>query len=232
MSRSQFRLLACRLPALGCGWPADDFCDGVNDPRISRESTEYFSDSIPDRTGCQPSLLLAGTAAGRHASRHVRRSRRHVLLLATGTLPILRRVILRFLMSPILWSWHAETGWNMSIGAKLRLFSKAFIFALAFFGPAKPLFRDSEESELRPISTDPTCNPVTLYDLVGQWQLYLDSVSRTVSVDFRDDGTFVQRIIRQSGWHPRVSGGNVESRRDFGASGRLRYGWRWHQPVA
>ena len=45
------------------------------------------------------------------------------------------------------------------------------------------------------------------YDLVGQWQLYLDSVSRTVSVDFRDDGTFAQRIVPNQGGIQECPGG-------------------------
>jgi hypothetical protein len=94
----------------------------------------------------------------------------------------------------------------MSVG-EMGTILEGIVFALAFFGPAKPLFRDSEESEQQPISTDPTRNPVTLYDLVGQWQFYLDSASRTVNIDFRDDGTFAQRIILNQGGIQECPGG-------------------------
>jgi hypothetical protein len=44
-------------------------------------------------------------------------------------------------------------------------------------------------------------------DLVGCWQFYLDSATRTVSIDFRPDGTFTQSISPNQGGIQQCPGG-------------------------
>ena len=50
-----------------------------------------------------------------------------------------------------------------------------------------------------PLSTEPTGNPITVDDVVGRWQFYLDRASVTVSVDFRPDGTFSEMVLANQG---------------------------------
>ncbi|MGD0516953.1 MAG: hypothetical protein ABSA26_05395 [Thermoguttaceae bacterium] len=58
-----------------------------------------------------------------------------------------------------------------------------------------------------PLSTEPTGKPVAADDLVGRWQFYLDGVSKTVSIDFRPDGTFAQTISSNQGGAQQCPGG-------------------------
>jgi hypothetical protein len=44
-------------------------------------------------------------------------------------------------------------------------------------------------------SPDPTSEEVTPDDVIGRWQLYLDDVSKTVTIDFHADGTFAETIL-------------------------------------
>jgi hypothetical protein len=50
-----------------------------------------------------------------------------------------------------------------------------------------------------PDSTEPTEKAVTIQDVVGRWQFYLDDLGATVIVEFRPDGTFSQRIAANQG---------------------------------
>ncbi len=58
-----------------------------------------------------------------------------------------------------------------------------------------------------PLSAEPTGRSVKVDDLVGRWQFYLDSASRTVSIDFRPDGTFSQTISLNEGRIQQCPGG-------------------------
>jgi hypothetical protein len=58
-----------------------------------------------------------------------------------------------------------------------------------------------------PLSTEPTGKPVAADDLVGRWQFYLDGVSKSVSIDFRPDGTFAQTISSNQGRVQQCPGG-------------------------
>jgi len=58
-----------------------------------------------------------------------------------------------------------------------------------------------------PLSTEPTVKPVAADDLLGRWQFYLDGVSKTVSIDFRPDGTFAQTISSNQGSVQQCPGG-------------------------
>jgi hypothetical protein len=49
------------------------------------------------------------------------------------------------------------------------------------------------------ISTEPTVRPVAPSDVVGAWHFYVDAISKTVTVDFRADGTFRQTIGANQG---------------------------------
>jgi hypothetical protein len=58
-----------------------------------------------------------------------------------------------------------------------------------------------------PFSAEPTAKPVAAGDVVGRWQFYLDSASRTVIVDFRADGTFAQTWVANQGGQQECPGG-------------------------
>lgn len=50
-----------------------------------------------------------------------------------------------------------------------------------------------------PLSTEPTERPVGKDAVLGRWSFYLDRVSKTVVLEFRPDGTFVQSIRPNQG---------------------------------
>ena len=50
-----------------------------------------------------------------------------------------------------------------------------------------------------PLSMEPTTGPISLEDVVGRWQFYLDDLSRTVMVDLYADSTFAQTIAANQG---------------------------------
>jgi hypothetical protein len=54
-------------------------------------------------------------------------------------------VCLRTALSPLLYAWHASTGWKM-IFDESSLILEGVIFALVLFGPAKHLFAERRES--------------------------------------------------------------------------------------
>ena len=58
-----------------------------------------------------------------------------------------------------------------------------------------------------PFSAEPTAKPVAVEDVVGRWQFYLDSASRTVIVEFRSDGTFAQTWVANQGGQRECPGG-------------------------
>jgi hypothetical protein len=64
----------------------------------------------------------------------------------------------------------------------------------------------TEPSRLQ-LSTVPAGGPITLDDVVGRWQFYLDSASRTVIVNLRHDGSFTQQIIANRGGIQECPGG-------------------------
>lgn len=58
-----------------------------------------------------------------------------------------------------------------------------------------------------PAATDPTSAAVGVEDVQGEWQFYLDEHSRTVTVDFKPDGTFSQTVKTNQGEATECSGG-------------------------
>lgn len=58
-----------------------------------------------------------------------------------------------------------------------------------------------------PSPSGPTNRPVTADDLLGRWQFYVDSASRTVTLDFLPDGTFTQTIVANRGGTQECPGG-------------------------
>jgi len=58
-----------------------------------------------------------------------------------------------------------------------------------------------------PLSTDPTQKPVSVADVAGPCEFYLDEASSTVVVDFNPDGTFAQTVMPNRGGAQRCPGG-------------------------
>jgi hypothetical protein len=58
-------------------------------------------------------------------------------------------VLARILISPLLWTWHVETGWADLIGS-LGTMLDGVIVALVFFGSAKDLFLRTKSPTVRP----------------------------------------------------------------------------------
>jgi hypothetical protein len=63
------------------------------------------------------------------------------------------------------------------------------------------------ERYVRPASTAPTTQTVRVEDVLGQWQFYLDSLAKTVLIDFRPDGAFAQTILSNDGGRMECPGG-------------------------
>jgi hypothetical protein len=64
--------------------------------------------------------------------------------------------------------------------------------------PWRPGKRDEAAGHV-PASVGPTEKKVRVKDVTGQWQFYLDRASRTVTIDFRPDGTFTETIVSNQG---------------------------------
>jgi hypothetical protein len=101
------------------------------------------------------------------------------------------------------------TAMSLFLGGILCLVNLPFL-VLAFKCPLyqerfQKLFRVAKAADVAddrdepfdagPLSTAPTTKQVTPDDVLGQWQFYLDSASRSVILDFRPDGTFVECIV-------------------------------------
>jgi hypothetical protein len=56
-------------------------------------------------------------------------------------------------------------------------------------------------------STEPTGKPVAIEDVVGRWQFYLDSASKTVVIEFKPDGTFTEEFLPLQGRIQECPGG-------------------------
>ncbi len=56
-------------------------------------------------------------------------------------------------------------------------------------------------------SARPTSAPVTVNDVVGRWQYYVDALSRTVTIHFHEDGTYTETITDNRGDSTRCQGG-------------------------
>jgi hypothetical protein len=59
----------------------------------------------------------------------------------------------------------------------------------------------------RPISIEPTTEPVGPDDVAGAWQFYLDDLSATVVIDFKPDGSFSQTVMPTQGDPTEYPGG-------------------------